>query len=997
MSARSSGVEGTTSLTTEKNITRIPPTPITSPYLETQKKAQREFKEFTQQRFSKERNNPTNFDEQKVAEQALGNLLDTVVTSETGRITDTSDIKKLPQLDKYINDTEYPATSIALVASLNEIPENTSKRDTLVRDIMRVRVLRGFNQVKNLGAIDTRLQQEDIPPDDILSGIFPEGEERKLSRYISEMKRFGVDGVEIYYKTIDAMSLHSDVVSTVKSSGEIDTLAHIAAQKIRNLEIPREEKIILESEIALFAKGRRERIKGHTRTIDAHKYAEKLKKIKMEGKEFLEDYLEPSLQAYDYFTDDKTKNKVLKNMPARVARLLVDIRNIINKVDPEYVTSDLIARYGWQLRTGRPEELVAVFEKYKQLAITPDFNRFVDTVKDEYLQTEASGFEIHENVQIRENVSTEALLREGMNSLLKIHRPRGQQKVYFTVFYGENKMQKIAVNTKEDITSEELDDNIAQALELSKINDVNLTFQERADLGYQRYSMTQKERDADETYKRIYKHGINSDINGDYVIQIKGHTDPVEHTNDTTNEHSAQTILAVDDHQMALLLDKRSYLNGVPALKSCLRYKHSQIDGIPAYAHSQKVLTALRDLKAKRYSSLSGEIYKDLEEHIESLAPTDVLGVPQLEGRATYKEQNEPYPSLQISFSDTSGEKKSTKLSPAFTRSLIYALANDVDVFHYLHASSKENDLYFDERGDRFDSLQPIYTSFNHLKEEFKKWKGEMKGEINAASVKDWLQQYAGLKARADKGYSDLFVIAAAPPGNVESQFAAVSMLVHGGASMLSSPQGGMYSGLPPQPESESQAIRSEEDKHIFDTEFSSAQASIYNNIEIDLFNAQPCMGVVGYLQRGDVAVSTCRKTPCQAQETFKTEFLKLSPEELKGKKQEAFLKQFNPLLEKWDGLLKGGNTLTDYIDARKSIFEKLFDEDAPTRETLADLGYTDQISFQKYLDRILQKSAEDTFGQNEIGQNKVAQTKEAFIGFMQAAGVTVTTKEKKK
>lgn len=1011
------------------------PPPVASPYLEVQMKAKAELTQYSKSLFKEEKiqherrkkfldkdlpgllrkdlereaqqieeatlalsesNNQENPTQVELIETEIRQIFDQVISTERKRVTDTTDIQHPHSLEEYVDNEKKLESSVSLIATLNDIPDDTFHKDSLSQDIMRLRILRAYNRIKNSASVETRLLQDDPPINSILTEQIPEKEERKLQRFLSEMKQYGIDGVETYYSAIADMNPidkgnTNDPHAKQKpkqSCGDVDTIAHNASQKIRNMELPREEKIILEQNIAEAAKRRRNFIVGKsTKTMDQRDMQDRLDKLKMSGGEFTE-HLEEALKAYKYFTPDDQKDMILQDLPGIVAHFFVDLRNLINKVAPEYVTSDLITRYGWQFRVGRPEELVAVFKKYESTIKSPDFSRFLDRVKDEYLQTEASGFEVHENLKIKENVSAEALLRESMNSLLKIHRPRGQDKVYFTVFYGEQKMQKIAINTKEDITSEELDENITKALENAKMEQIDLSFQERAELGYKRYSLSRNE---DPDYKKIYGHleEKGDPIEGDYIIQIKGQTNPVAHSMDDSDEYSPATLFAVDDHQAALLLDKRSYLNGISGVKTTLRYRHQKKDGLPAYVHSQKVFSALKNLKSNRYSSLENTIYDHFDSQIESNSPEDDIGAPLLEGRAHFKEINEQYPTLQFSHKDEYGVIKNEKLSPAFTRALIYGLANDIDVFHFLHAANKENDVYFDEHGDRFDSLQPIYTSFNHLKSEFKAWKGEVKGHMTPGEVKEWLKQYSGLKSRAEKGYCDVFTFAATPPGKYETPFADATGLIHGGAQMLNSPTGGMFSGLSPQPLSEDGV----------ESSFVTAQSSTYNTIKINLLKTSPSMGVVGYLQRGDVAISTCRKMPCQAQETFRDEFLKLLPSEegVEPNKKTAnkFLKQFHPLLEKWDGLLKGKNTLTDYTDERKKLYEKLLDEDTLGHDGFMALNCEDSVSFQKYLDGILQKSAEDTFGQNEKGENKILRTKREFMDFMNASGVDVTVKKK--
>ncbi len=991
MSSQQPGPEGGVINRVESTISPSSVVPPISPYMEIQKKAKAQFNEFTAMYRSEERSIDPEFDH--TVERSIATIIDPVVQTEIKRITDFSGVKQSTSLESFIDNTASEMSSASLISAVKSLsPSQPEEKAELLNDVMRVRATRVFSKAKNASIPPLYpLSKDTVEPQ--FEALLSVNDEATIRKYCGEMERFGIDGIDTYYSALSDIHLSQKTFKAThkraQSCSDIDSTAHYAIQSIRNMELPDEEKIILERGILAHAKTKRDSIRQYsTEGLGMNKdvIQKKIKDIQ-EAPDFGK-LVDEAWETLQYNTPKKDKTFLLNHAPKPIMDLLILLKEMRAGMSKHGVTPELVARYGWQLRL-RPDQLAIILEKFGKYADAPDFRRFASRVQDEYLRTEASGFEIRENVKMKDGVSNEALLRESMNALLKVHRPRGQQKVYFTLFYGENSMQKVAVDTYEDITSVELDRNIAEALKLAKTEAISLTLTERAALGFTRYSLN---REKDETYKKIYHHGEQNDIKGDYVIQIKDHTTASSYSEDTVDEHSPTTLFAAADGQLALLLDRRQMLKrNVESMRTVIRYTHSKKDGGPAYIHSQKIFKALRDLKGNRYTTLDTGLSTYIDHEVETGIEADTIGVPQLEGRSFYKEIDESYPSLHFTVRSKTGEEKQVKLSPAFTRSLIYALANNVDVFHYLHAASKDGDIYFDEKGDQFDSLQPLYTSFNHLKDEFNTYLRASNKQPNPEVVIEWLRSYEGQKQRAERGFCDLFTLASAPPGKVELPFANASKKVHGGAALLTSPSGGMYSGLSLQPESEARTEVDVDKKHIFDTYFSSAEATIYNRIPIDLQNARPCMGIIGYLQRGDVAVSTCRKLPCQAQETFKTEFLKLTTEELTGKKQASFLKQFHPLLEKWDELVKGSATLSEYIDARTSLFEKLTDEDAPTREILISLGCTNQVEFQAYLNRILQKSADET-----LDRNKIIHTKEAFIGFMHASGVKTAMKEKK-
>ena len=192
---------------------------------------------------------------------------------------------------------------------------------------------------------------------------------------------------------------------------------------------------------------------------------------------------------------------------------------------------------------------------------------------------------------------------------------------------------------------------------------------------------------------------------------------------------------------------------------------------------------------------------------------------------------------------------------------------------------------------------------------------------------------------------------------------------MHGGATMLKYP-GSMYSGLPL---GEGGVLR-----------FRTAQADSYTDQEIDLLHPAKSMGVIGYIQQGDTAVTTCRKMPCQAQVEFRNEIVgNLLAPTSSGESTTKTLTEFTRLLRTWNGLLKGDQTMDGYMQVRKQVYEALKDPSTCGEDLLAQQGITNEHTFQNYLNTILNKAAEQT-----LDRDKITQTKNDFMAFLKDVGI---------
>jgi hypothetical protein len=82
---------------------------------------------------------------------------------------------------------------------------------------------------------------------------------------------------------------------------------------------------------------------------------------------------------------------------------------------------------------------------------------------------------------------------------------------------------------------------------------------------------------------------------------------------------------------------------------------------------------------------------------------------------------------------------------------------------------------------------------------------------------------------------------------------------------------------------------------------------------------------------------------------------------------------------------MKGKADIADFLKTRKKVFKALQDDEICGSETLAARQITSENELQAFLNRTLQKAAEQV-----LDKQKIEQTKKDFEAFMQASGVQV-------
>lgn len=814
------------------------------------------------------------------------------------------------------------------------------------------------------------------PPDERPYKVAGEGRFYALTE---EMRLYGVETIGSYYDTVR-------LVRQASSGPQIDSAVYEFDRKLKKMGVESKKRELLSRRMHAYANEQGDIIQ---RTAKTERESAALKEMK--ASDTIKQEFDEVWDDFTFFTPEEEKT-FLHDVPKAVLDMGINVRKLVDVASfhRQGAAINQVVREGMHFRTGRAETLAKFHKKESSLAADKEYKnqaerftkKYIERVRDGFLVTEAAGFEFEEKVKPAENMDSNTLVLQSMKTLINEHRPITDKTIHFTILSGENYIRKLNIEYHHGMTEQEMEASIQTALLASSevvatsYSGKPLTHKERTELGYVGYT---PQRTKDKNYRHVYGTGEKEKPWGDYLIQIKKSKDAAEFSEDALHEHLPESLFAVDSHSAAVLIDERHKLiDGT--LKTVVRYNHTKFDGIQARNHAKHILDNMSMPVVKQEQAPQDKRATTPQliaaEHVTSLIPQDGEVFPVLEGMSSYIEEGVKYPKLTHTRQGENGPVTTT-LSPAFTRSFILALSNDVTTYHHLHAGDKSKWEFYEQYGDRFDDVQPITTLLAHVDRQMKAWKKNPDG-INPTLVKEWISRYGKAKRRAEKSHSDS-MLSAAIVGRYEKAVVGIGSTINRGISAYSSP-GSMLSPLPwyappGQPE------------YHRELHFRTAQAMSYANQKIDLFHPEKSMGVIGYNQEGSTAVYTCRKLPCQAQVEFHDAIVgQLLPAEASGEQTKKTLTQFNRVIKSWDELIKGKTSLDSFLKTRKSVFNKLIEDDNCGEDTLAAHGIVDEISLQVYLNKVLQDAANET-----LNREKIMKTKADFEAFMSAVGVIVS------
>lgn len=906
----------------------------------------------------------------------LTGVIDTIITSEIEKKRYPIDVRPEVSLDEYVKgakDLDIGSVRAKVAqfgfqegwfpkgeyGDIMFIPQKLCLQQSILREMKESLYYRN----KESSLIPLSITQ----PENV---VFLSAEEGRFRALAHEMTIFGVDAVSSYYDAIRQMRC-------ANSAPQLEDIAHTLDLTLKKLSLDMKKRDELISHARKFASNQEVYIH---RATAAHLQRTQLKEDIKANSEEMQREFDAVWNDFTFFTPEEEKT-FLHDVPKVVLDLGIKARKMVDAVSFHKMGSMMshVVKEGMHFRTGRADILARYHKKEASLSGDKEYRRlserftkkYIERVRDEFLITEAGGFEFRENVKPAEGVDANKLALQTMKTLITEHRPKTDKDIHFTLVTGESMIRKIKLKFHKDMSESEVELLLREALKHSKdmpvtaYNGKELTIQDRVELSFTGYSSN---RVKNKNYVHLYGTGNKDKPWGDYLIQIKPKGSVEEHLQDSKDEHSVESLFAVDSHTAAVLIDERQrFVDG--KVKTTIRYNHSRFDGIQARTHARRILDNLTvpTLNQSDIQLLSSESSPTQESENNSTV------FPILEGVAFSKEEGVRYPKLTMS---VPGNEKPITFSPSFTRSFILALANNVTTYHHLHAGDKSKWEFYRAYGDRFDDVQPITTIVSHLERQFKIWK-QNPSKLNDKLVQEWFGRYEGAKKRAEKSHSDS-MLSAAIVGRFEKAVVAIGSTINKGISAYSSP-GSMLSPLPRYQVPEQPDYQRE----LF---FTTAQAMSYAKQKIDLVNPEASMGVIGYNQEGTSALFSCRKLPSQAQVELRDAVLsEILPSEVSPEMTKGTLDKFTTLISSWDSLIKGKTTLQKYLQVRKQIYEDLLDVDICGEATLRERHIMNDDDLQLFLNTKLHQAAEQT-----LDAKKIEQTKNDFEAFLKASGLSL-------
>lgn len=733
---------------------------------------------------------------------------------------------------------------------------------------------------------------------------------QRSTKIVGQMEKYGIDKTRSFYKGIHEI----DGIDSPKKLDITRTKIMEGNSLIREYELTQEsankERVFermdelsqntlehLNKKRLYFNSVGAERDESRMKE-DIESYGDKLSDQYKEGYAYL-DSLIPSDQ-----------RRLLDKSPYYVLKLA----NALRKVFP-VANTEVLAELWWQLRLGgaRSKDIYEHLKtEWPEFVKKNNLEKYTKHLADNYLSSEAAGFEFQQHISIPEGLSPNALLFQTMKSLIQHHIPKNQEYVSFTLLEGENAIRKISIPYYDGISETEIHNNIDNAIRVSKWKSITLSEKERAQLSYSGYSS--KERVANPTYQEIYG-GFEGD--GDYLIQMGGHH---------TNTRDPQSLFAVDSHRAAVQLSVQE----AGKVSITTRYNHSHFDGVPAHTHTSTLLNEITLAENNPHTpTILGEgkntIAAQIRETLQTSETTEPSSLPLCEVRADF---NDEATYEAVKYNEGAG------ITRTEMRSLVLARANGVEHFQQL-VSGKADGAYFN-RNQNYNNIQPVVFA---------------PSQLTLQNKVEWARGVRSAVKRASKDVGEVALIAAIA-GTREAPLGFTgSMLNPRLTNMLSHTQG-MVSALP-----------------AAET-FTTAISNVHRPAKIDLNDPVPSMGVVGIALNGDKAHYTTRLLPAQAQKQFRQAVLDICDEHLSEESKRTVLNEFTKIIKAWDKLIGGTGkpiTLEKYEKTRNRILQSLIDNEYIQNEKNIDTGEKLQV----YLNEALQGAANDVFNKTNIEQSR--------------------------
>jgi hypothetical protein len=713
---------------------------------------------------------------------------------------------------------------------------------------------------------------------------------------LDEIKEFEVDPSDPLQALTDWDFYYrlAKQVTKIEKQENLKTISNLA-QFIKNEKAKQKLQAIIQEKLSPTPKS------PPSKEIQTNKSRETRKK----------EYEETLEQVLEYLRYVYPSKSWLKKIPEEVIKILNSARK--SDLTP-FVQADLLAELFWIIRLNRPipENLIKDYPDHIRQAI----KNFEKKYFDRSLHTEVAGFWLEKDLIIPQltinSENPQSLIQKFIPTLISsLNQTEKAKPLSINIIIDDSHLYKLIIDPAKDIENQIINQLSQPPLPIEE-ND-------RYPLKQDAYTFGPIKRKS-ESFQRYFGHQDG------YCIRIN--TKPEKRP-----KIHPQSLFMVGPHRAQINFDiYNDHVN------LAIKFAHKHFDGLPAKNFFKKFEEELK----KRFEQNEDYHGEKINQEIDKIDTT----FPLFEAQATEKHD-------EILADFMFLNEKLKNFNPSFVYSLAFAIANNIDYFHFL----VDGPNIFKNASEYYTNVQPIVVSLLPIKEIIEKIKrGRNKiqhqlplkekdelTEDDKKKIEEWMKKTMEEYQRGKKGLGTPAVIAA-PTGTFQKPLSTISEFFHKGILTLIKAQGMVSVLVSLKPQEKTEGI-------IFHT----AKSDVYQQ-PINISQGRGSMGVVGINQSQSIdgqteIFVTTRKTPSQAQREIKQWVDSVVSKENERK---ITYKIFDQILKNWEKLNAGKITLDKYEKDLEKLFQQLPEE-------LKKRFSNKKGELQRQLNFLLQESAKNT------------------------------------
>ncbi len=775
----------------------------------------------------------------------------------------------------------------------------------------------------------------------------------KLERIIQEVKKYGLSEVDHFYE------VYPGYKKKIDATINLDTLTFLELKIFKDLKKDSENRLLL-------AKLKTDIDTARTRlTTDANPGRQKPERPKTKEEEIklYQQLLQEALEYIEYSYGKSNPLVTTLFSTLAVARNLGANAPLVRQLFADCMERVYLF---WQLRTGRK------IEDPKKYGLTPrSVEKYEKFVFDKKIQSAAGEWWFSANdrdLQFYFQHSGEALV-QAIQSFLKIppeyRYGEDSRPIKIMLIVNDNTTAKLSIPpnaTREDIIA---------SIQSATFSMQKLSMKEKYQLKTEAYKSSKRSG----IYQNFYRHEepltiagheipiisdlVTSSSEGDFIFRLT-----TKAKQKTVEKNSPFNLFTVDSHKALIDIDLSD--GSQTEAEISIKYSHRDYDADNQRPYFERFLQHFKNGQKDQNDKSIFEL-KEIDDapEIDRSDSIDSQSFPIFEAVAATEEQN---------FQKIVVEKNRYELSPNTARAVITALANDVTDLFNLH---KAEQLVSSRK--THDNIQPATITTNPIIKIYQRFREtesshqlfRFQGD-ELFQVLQWIEKTNQAITRAKDGYSYQAVIAA-PPGRLEGATVKAVKIVYKPPTLLTESKMMVSDLVDLTPKDEAKPIR-----------FVTAQTNS-NGTPVNLTNPKkvaPNGGAIGYIysrsHSGESqAVTTCRKSPRQAQASFVKFFSEAEGQLFANDngfagKQPMALKALNNIISAWERLTVGEVSYKDYQDTFEENYALLEKDSVCGRKNLTMANIHSARDLQARLNMILRQDVVNTINQNKINDEKI-------------------------